>query len=587
MRFSASFTALAAFASTASALTLPLNRHSANNSTIVARQDAGPKQVFAHFMLGIVASYTVADWEQDINQAKNIGIDGFALNSGTDTYTRDQLHNAYQAAKNVGGFKLFISFDFTSFSKDDVNGVAGYIKEFAGEEAQLKIGDKVFVSTFYGDNFPFRAAEAAAGVPLFACPAWGPEALASADADCGFQWNSWPSENNLPVDKPMTLDGDKWWETNLAGKPYMAGASPWFFTHFGTDTWNKNWIFKSDTLWTDRWQQLLELAPQFIEIITWNDYGESHYIGPLRDEKPDVYAGGPTGAVKWTPGHDHSAWATVAAPYIAAYKQGASSPIVSSDHLVYYYRQQSNSLQCSDPVPTPTGASLMADSVFVTALLTEPGSIIITSGGNAPVSIDVDAGVHTVSAPMGVGKQSFQLVRGGNAILSGDGYRDIRDSCDVYDFNPFVGEVSGGGGQSAPGPVAPAPETPAPAPETPTETAAPAPETPAPTPEPQSAPGPVAAPPADSPAPASSKSVSFSTEHETVWGDNIYISGSVDALGNWDAGRAVMLNTDATTYPTWNANVDLPAGTAYDYKYILKTSDGQVTWEGETQHATA
>jgi glucan endo-1,3-alpha-glucosidase len=66
-----------------------------------------------------------------------------------------------------------------------------------------------------------------------------------------------------------------------------AAASPWFFTHYGPDTFSKNWvsisvlltptwlirffeIFYSDFLWTDRWEQVLQIAPQFVEIITWN-----------------------------------------------------------------------------------------------------------------------------------------------------------------------------------------------------------------------------------------------------------------------------------------------------------------------------
>jgi hypothetical protein len=52
-------------------------------------------------------------------------------------------------------------------------------------------------------------------------------------------------------------------------------------------------VFPSDRLWFDRWRQILELAPRFVEIITWNDYGESHYIGPLASPHTD------DGASKW------------------------------------------------------------------------------------------------------------------------------------------------------------------------------------------------------------------------------------------------------------------------------------------------
>jgi hypothetical protein len=33
------------------------------------------------------------------------------------------------------------------------------------------------------------------------------------------------------------------------------------------------------------------------------DFGESHYIGPLHDNNPSVYAGGDNGAVKWVKGY--------------------------------------------------------------------------------------------------------------------------------------------------------------------------------------------------------------------------------------------------------------------------------------------
>lgn len=32
--------------------------------------------------------------------------------------------------------------------------------------------------------------------------------------------------------------------------------------------WNKNWYCSSESLWYDRWQQILEVQPDFVEIIT-------------------------------------------------------------------------------------------------------------------------------------------------------------------------------------------------------------------------------------------------------------------------------------------------------------------------------
>lgn len=48
--------------------------------------------------------------------------------------------------------------------------------------------------------------------------------------------------------------------------------------------YDKNWLWRGDDLWNDRWEQVLYLQPEWVEIISWNDYGESHYIGPIVDD---------------------------------------------------------------------------------------------------------------------------------------------------------------------------------------------------------------------------------------------------------------------------------------------------------------
>lgn len=74
----------------------------------------------------------------------------------------------------------------------------------------------------------------------------------------------------------------------------VTAASAWFFTHFGDEVpYSKNWVFPSDLLWYTRWREILALKPRFVEIITWNDYGESHYIGPLSSPHTD------DGTSKW------------------------------------------------------------------------------------------------------------------------------------------------------------------------------------------------------------------------------------------------------------------------------------------------
>ncbi|MGV8966499.1 MAG: carbohydrate-binding module family 20 domain-containing protein [Cellulomonas sp.] len=70
---------------------------------------------------------------------------------------------------------------------------------------------------------------------------------------------------------------------------------------------------------------------------------------------------------------------------------------------------------------------------------------------------------------------------------------------------------------------------------------------------------------------------SFAVTATTVLGQNISVVGDLAALGTWDAARALALSP--ATYPTWKLAVALPAGTAFQYKYVRTDASGAVTWE--------
>lgn len=85
-------------------------------------------------------------------------------------------------------------------------------------------------------------------------------------------------------------------------------------------------------------------------------------------------------------------------------------------------------------------------------------------------------------------------------------------------------------------------------------------------------------------APATS-AASFNVNATTTLGQNIFVVGNQAALGNWAPAAAVALSP--ASYPVWKGTVALPAGTAFEYKYVRKNSDGSVTWEsGANRTAT-
>lgn len=193
-----------------------------------------------------------------------------------------------------------------------------------------------------------------------------------------------------------------------------------------------------------------------MEIITWNDYGESHYIAPLSSQHED------DGASKWVNDMPHDGWRDVARPFIAAYKAGSKSvnEYIKEDKIIYWYRPAPRTVNCDSTDNTmkagnnnsgnyfngkPNGWEDMQDSVFVVSLLKSPGSIEVTSGKNTR-TFNAQAGASSFKIDMGVGQQKFSLTRGSKQVLSGTSRKDIIDSCPcgLYNFNAYVGTLPEG-----------------------------------------------------------------------------------------------------------------------------------------------
>ncbi|KAK4688116.1 glucan endo-1,3-alpha-glucosidase, partial [Tremellales sp. Uapishka_1] len=408
---------------TSSASSVATTSASVRNGTSAS----GDKHVFAHFMVGIVSTYAQADWEADMKLAQSKGLTGFALNIGVDWYSQAQLDLAYAAADAVG-FSLFISFDFN---------------------CQLLIDGKPFVSSFIGDGFDWGAVATGVGKEIYAVPFWQASSANAGNSGLSglFSWAAWPGQlDNVPVNANMTTDRDEAYlqSTGPVDKIYMAPVSPWFSTHFGNEvSYPKNWLFKSETLWYDRWEEILSMnsSINFIELVTWNDYGESHYIGPYNTPHTD------DGSSKWAAGLDHTAMLDFAEPYITAFKQGASTPVITTEQLIYWYRPHLKAAECdsTDNVGSkPTGWDFVSDTVFVAAQTKSGGSVTVTSGNNSPVTQPVGPGVTMLQVPMGVGPQTFEFTPTGGAKASATGNVTISDQCwnGIYNFNFHSGVVS-------------------------------------------------------------------------------------------------------------------------------------------------
>ncbi|PWY88966.1 hypothetical protein BO70DRAFT_393486 [Aspergillus heteromorphus CBS 117.55] len=422
------------------------------------------RAVFAHFMVSNTEGYTVDDWETEIKLAMEAKIDAFALNIATgQSVNTEQVPNAFLAAENLG-FHLFFSFDYSgngAWAKDDV---LLYIQEFNSPSVYYQYNSQAFVSTFEGPANAEDWVSIKEETGCFFAPDWSSlgamEAMEQADgvADALFSWAAWPYGPN-----DMNTYTDASYIDYLDGKPYMMPVSPWFFTNM--PGYDKNWLWRGDDMWFDRWVQALWIVPEFIEIISWNDFGESHYIGPIKAADDPLanytYTAFDTGLSPYNYVLDmpHDGWRAFLPFVIETYKTNTST--ITQEGVTAWYRLNKAGTCGYDGGTTGNTANelqleywpyeIVQDKIFFSALLGSTADVSVTVGGT-------DLGASWTSTPSGDvgiyhGSVSFSghsgavivtITRDGSTVATMDG-QSISSGCaassGVENWNAWVGSA--------------------------------------------------------------------------------------------------------------------------------------------------
>ena len=200
-----------------------------------------------------------------MTKAHDVGIDAFALNMGAgDPHNNNSLTLAAQAANAHGNFSLFLSFDYAAYGVWDAGVVTQLINNFATQagKAQFRYNEKPFVSTFEGVANAGDWAAIKQNTGCYFVPDYtsaGPNGIPQDNIDGALSWNAWPDGNTN-----KDISSDQAWKSALKGKTYMMPVSPWFYTKL--PQYNKNWILRGDDLWATRWDQVLQIQPDFVEV---------------------------------------------------------------------------------------------------------------------------------------------------------------------------------------------------------------------------------------------------------------------------------------------------------------------------------
>ncbi|RAH40443.1 glycoside hydrolase family 71 protein [Aspergillus brunneoviolaceus CBS 621.78] len=420
------------------------------------------RAVFAHFMVSNTLNYTISDWENEMTLALDAKIDAFAMNMAVGDATNTQsLENAFAAASNTG-LSLFFSFDYAGNGPWAKADVLTMLQTYTSDGAYWHYESKPFVSTFEGPDNADDWIDIKEQTGCFFLPDWSSVGadvavnLGSGVADGLFSWAAWPygpSEMNTYVDASY-IDF-------LDGKSYMMPVSPWFFTNM--PGYDKNWLWRGDDLWYDRWVQAMYLAPDFIEIISWNDFGESHYIGPIQDSDSPLaestYTAFGTGEspYNYALNMPHDGWRAFLPWLIDTYKNNIST--ITQEGVQAWYRLNVRGSCASDGGTTGNTASelqleywpyeIPQDRVFFSALLGSSADVSVTVGDVALEAAwnstpSGGAGLYHGSAAFSVqaGTVEVAISRDGAIIASFTG-PDIVTGCaassDIENWNACYG----------------------------------------------------------------------------------------------------------------------------------------------------
>lgn len=444
------------------------------------------RRVFAWYML-CCGPYNggqgapVAEYKKQIQTAQSMGIDGFGLDvMRPNAEYRASIAKMFQAAAELNtGFRLFFEFDYGNrMHREQVADMIALLKQYGSDAAYEKF-DGVPLMGYYGADltvddqlapslkwwrdtvFP---AFAEAGLKVFFVPttfsqARGgatPEAVNASLAD----WGNLAAGMSIWMIQTSPFGGGLKLLENQSSALHKAGKT-WMGTISFHYWWASSRSVPVEWLWMPgreknpgaetngtyyehgggkglerQWQSVLNVqSPEWVMLLTWNDYNES-YIEPVDDYKKyrnGTASGAPLGWYQPMTG-----LAELNRYYIQWYKTGVR-PTITRDALFYCYRTSSRNLiaEADKRPPVRFGNPPATDDIYLTTALTAPAKLRVVSGDQT-AEFDVPAGIAQTTVPFHPGPQVFSLWRGGREIVSAKG-APVADSIRYYSYWPTTG----------------------------------------------------------------------------------------------------------------------------------------------------
>lgn len=431
--------------------------------TFFKKDNSNPdnRKVFAWFMV-CIGPYNggwekagVEEYVQNIKMAQSMGIDGFGLETnglGKSPFTLPAIEKMFQAARKAGGgFKLFFIFDGGE-EAEWLKNAADLLKKYSHNECYQQVDKLPLVSSY--DRIKFNIIEPLRkeGLEIFYVPdVW--DEIQKGDFYLGNPvggMSRWEIQTS-PIGGGLTRLEQQAKAVHNAKKAWMSTVALhyWWGSYWSVPHWD--WIAGQEPKKGSRngkyyehaggkgleeqWLSIIKVQkPEWVMMLTWNDYNES-YIEPVDDYKK--YDNGspqaPLGWYKSMAGLDE-----LNRYYIQWYKTG-TQPTIIRDSIFWCYRTSSQKLVATkDPrPPVVIGNGPVGDDLYISIALTAPATLQVISGSSKR-TFDLPAGINHTVTPFIAGPQTFSLWRHGKQIVVAEG-EPVVSSVEYYNYRPATG----------------------------------------------------------------------------------------------------------------------------------------------------
>jgi glucan endo-1,3-alpha-glucosidase len=442
---------------------LPANQERAINTPIPPS-----KKVFAHYMVSnkSYGNGSVEGYKQDLRDAISVGIDGFALNiGGWDANYQENTARLFQAASELGtGFLFFFSPD-RCCGLSDIQ-ILDMVNKYAAHPNYFKLNSNLFLSAWAGGDGPggrdawinnILNPLKKSGYNMYFIPY-----LFTTDFDETPDYNKYLTNFNtwwkdflngyfyfgaagLPTytEPSILTSGEASAEVfHEKGLSFMSSVSPYYWGEKQTTAGRRYYEYHGGEGIAAQWKSILTIQkPEWVELATWNDWGEGSYFSPMEDINAHwPYSGHPQLGFYKT----HKGFSELNKYYIKWYKSGAQPAITSNDIYFFYRTHPKDMMASNDPKGPVVGrAGDVKDEIHVTTLLTSPAELRVITGGTTR-TYNIGAGIVHTRIPFNTGTQFFELWKNGKRILQKQG-ENINSSITEYNFNVYSGYASTGG----------------------------------------------------------------------------------------------------------------------------------------------